>query len=172
MCLYIQKKENRQVHEAESVITVYKAVKVQDCLGYGVLLMSFFFNHIYHMGKSYKEQPDFTNKEQPDNMASYLVSGIVNRGFHSYTTYERALKEWENVECRSHWFNRIVILKCEIPAGAKYLVGKSLCAADDEEDNEICSDAIKVVAWCHPRIQREWCTEWDGKKYLEELKKH
>lgn len=171
MCLYIQKKEDRQVQKTKSTITVYKAVKVCDYQD-SALLMSFFFNHIYRMGETYKEHPDFVDKVQPDNMMSYLVSGVVNKGFHSYTTYERALKEWEHLENRPSWFGRIVILKCEIPARSKYLKGKSLCANQEEEDNEICSDRIKVIAWCHPRIQKEWCTEWDGKKYLEEMKKH
>ena len=65
-------------------------------------------------------------------------------GFHSYPRLKDA--EYERND-RAY----VVVVKCEIPAGARYRKGnRKHWIWGDDRYFEYCSDKIKVLAWKHP----------------------
>lgn len=108
---------------------------------------------IYTLGKEYhiREGENFP-EANPDGERM-----IVERGFHSYVNKEDTYyySAHENSFNSGNPFsprlaaNPLVIVMCEIPAGARYWVG------DEGGILGYCSERIKVVAW-----KRWYMDEW------------
>lgn len=67
----------------------------------------------------------------------------IQYGFHSYSR----LKDAEYMRNRRAY---VVVVKCEIPAGARYWKGNRERWPRDGNYFEYCSDKIRVLAWKHP----------------------
>lgn len=107
-----------------------------------------YFGFIYDMGKEYSVKPieDFAT-EKPEGRRSFSF-GV---GFHSYGRLKDAI---DNCQEGEPWGQ--VILRCEIPAGARYWRGNK--SRTDDNYIEYCSDRIKILAW------RSWNeTKWHKK---------
>lgn len=122
---------------ADKDITCYKLV---DMYSDRREFLSEFFNFEYKLGTEYKEK----------NFQERNHAGGIDRGFHSYSN----LKDVE-FELRYHRHRKRlipslnvciqgVVLKCVIPAGARYWFGRN---SADSRIAELCSDRIKIVAW-------------------------
>ena len=131
MCLHTKQ---RKPAVAKKVIICYKTVR---------RLSTGFFSEFYSF--RYKIGREYTVRKGklisfPDN-GSYLKNNIISYGFHSYARLKDAIND-------INYKNNEVVLKCEIPAGARYWTGNiDLFDKDDYNYKEYCSERIKVVAW-------------------------
>lgn len=117
MCLYAG---NNKMCIADKSITCYKVmIKYQNCPN----LYSYVYGYSYLSGKAYSE-PQFRER----------TSEFVRYGFHSYQKQNTA-------RLLSNNSSVLVIVKCEIPKGARYYISASTEAA------EYCSDKIRIIGW-------------------------
>lgn len=111
---------NSAVQIAEKDITVYKIVeKVGDTY------YSEYVGWKYLIGKAYKKNEDWPLDDvytMPMNLEHEYLHSIYD-GYHAYVDLEKA-KRWfgEEVGYATNG-DRLCIVECHIPAGAKYVVG-------------------------------------------------
>jgi hypothetical protein len=155
MCLNSKEKECKVAKEA---ITCYKVVmKVErDNMP---ALVSTIYDFLYKIGESYEigkgesfplKGHHYTAKGRKNEYFTKL-----NHGFHSYKRLKDAKGNCNYDPRPLDWRNFLgeVILKCEIPAGARYWTGNTRWY--DDEYAEYCSDQIRVVAW-KLRDEKNW----------------
>ena len=107
---------------ADKPITCYKVmIKYQS----GLILYSYVYGYSYLPGKAYAE-PQFRER----------TSEFVRYGFHSYQKQNTA-------RLLSNNSSVLVIVKCEIPKGARYYMS----ANTDAGEQEYCSDKIRIIGW-------------------------
>jgi hypothetical protein len=87
----------------------------------------YYSKFVYEVGKTYMEKK-FKNRPERDLLLG--VRRVVNHGFHTYKYHKDA---------RNNAYSWTVMLKCVIPAGARYFT--------NESRDQYCSDQIRVVAW-------------------------
>ena len=104
--------------------------------------MSMFINMWYKPGIVYTETNLLPANENP---RGYKVD--IFCGFHSY----KRQKDAEEVAKIGYWK---VIVKCEIPAGARYWTGNH--TRKDKDYLEYCSESIKITAYKLPGEDNEW----------------
>ena len=132
MCLLTDEKEART---AVWPIVCYKSV----CVNYRNLpeksddpvFSSMYHGFEYRLNETYAEE----------GFSPETKDGFVNHGFHSWRLESYAL-----LTCHFAIFHADVVLRCEIPAGARYYAGN---------DWDLCSDSIRVTAWKYP-LDKEW----------------
>lgn len=103
-----------------------------------------FFDFPYEIGVEYKAGNGFVTVNRDHALT-------VSEGFHSYARLKDAVEECPGCDeksmmtfgIRDYW--SLVILKCEIPEGARYWIGNK--SPDDKNYMEYCSDRIRVLAW-------------------------
>ena len=163
MCMYAPKDSMRT---SEGVITCFKKVWVSWDNG-KVRFTAWLHNFSYELGVTYslhdKPEPDplnsilFQNSPELEPLNRFLFPElscirdqqvILEEGFHSYVSEERANKSLPDGICQ-------VMLKCEIPAGTRYWSGDS--GALETVHQEYCSCMIKPVAWKF-RSDEDWRT--------------
>lgn len=140
---------------ADTPITCYKTTSIILQKPSHALMQRFrssFYGFEYELGVLYslKETDDFI-------LNNPLVGGMlyVNVGFHSFATLAQAkedcleydkeyIKSFLTLQYLPNSYTE-VILKCEIPEGAKYWTGNK--DIDHKNFMEYCSNKIKVVGW-------------------------
>lgn len=126
MCLH-----SKQAYYATAAkdITCYKVVRAGYLynMDHWKFPAMYFSNFVYEVGKTYEEKK-FKNRPERDPFMGARC--VVNKGFHTYKYYKDA---------RNNAYSWTVMLKCVIPAGARYFTGK--------DRDQYCSDQIRVVAW-------------------------
>lgn len=135
MCLTT---ESKRCTVANKPIPCYKVVwKKPSKDGEPPLFTSEYFGFVYETGEEYCVKPirDFVT-ERPEGRRSFSIGA----GFHSYARLKDAL---DNRQDGLPWGQ--VILRCEIPAGARYWRGNK--SHLDYRYVEYCSDRIRVVGW-------------------------
>ena len=105
----------------------------------------------YDLGKTYELDEDKAQMFDVKNSWQKMIS--ISYGFHSYV-------HWRSAEDEAIDSIDEIILKCEIPVGARYWKGEGPMIFDVEQ--EYCSDKIKVVAW-RRKTERKWKTVQRGK---------
>lgn len=162
MCLNSKDKECKV---AKETITCYKVVMKVERDGMPALV-STIYDFLYKIGESYEigEGEYFPLKGHP--CTNFGAKGkekgystTLNHGFHSYKRLKDA-KDSCTYNCAYaplplDWRNFLgeVILKCEIPKGARYWTGNQRWY--DDKYAEYCSDQIRVVAW-KLRDEKTW----------------
>jgi hypothetical protein len=106
--------------------------------------MSMFLSMKYEPGVKYTECAMITS-----NPYGAGEETEVSFGFHSYKRQSDA----EEVAIRTGCWK--VVVKCEIPAGARYWIGNRNLK-NDSGYAEYCSDAIVTVAYKLPGEDNEW----------------
>lgn len=125
MCLYTNQKTPAI---ADKSIICYKVVfrynYIKGIKGFAAEYCDF----VYHLHKIYIES-------RFPNISHHIldISRTVDYGFHSYCMLNTAIEYSKILRAVT------VILKCEIPTGARYYT--SVC------NDEFCSEKIKVLAW-------------------------
>lgn len=154
MCLITNEKHYKV---ADKPITCYKTVStsIQKLSTENTFVQRFrsaFYNFEYELGILYslKETDEFIL-----NNPTLCEMLHVNVGFHSFATLEQAKDdclEYDKEYIKrflTNWYLPTkyteVILKCEIPEGAKYWVGNKQAA--HKNFMEYCSNQIKVIGW-------------------------
>lgn len=151
MCLEVNK--GRKLHVATKPITCYKAVHLISPHVYESELHRF----KYELGKTYFLSIEDKHKSFGSAKAGKTI--YVHEGFHSFKRMEDAkilIKECYTTEYALS-DPKMVVIKCEIPEGAKYWVGNKgayygLMPSDNLDYNlnnyvEFCSEHIKIVAY-------------------------
>lgn len=105
--------------------------------------MSVFTNMKYIPGVKYDELEMITSNPNEDGEATE-----ISYGFHSYKRQSDA----EAAAMRMGYWK--VVVKCEIPAGARYWEGNHI--KKDSGYAEYCSDAIVTVAYKLPGRNNKW----------------
>lgn len=127
MCLYADEEIARR---SKNDIVCYKVVRHVRCDNRYVL-SSEYYGFKYNVGKSYLCY-DFSTEARPwrDN-----CNCVVEHGFHSYMTLDKALSHAESM------FNSstVVIMKCIIPKGTLMFSSAAY--------REYCSERIKVIGY-------------------------
>jgi len=129
MCFYLKKEKNKafeqHIETTQQDLVVYKIlVPLKRKWWYlNKIFVSFFYGFEYKKGKIY--QIDSFGVEAYSTMFYEIY-----QGFHSYNSYEIALRQPE-----FSGFHKSKIIKCIIPKGTKYL----------KNDTEIVSTAIKII---------------------------
>lgn len=150
MCLITKQ---RAPEVAEEAITCYKAVDVlsrkEDI---PEVFRSQYYLFCYELGKTY-ELDDWSKSISFDNDCIPLPdpSGniCVSRGFHSFGRQVDAIRDIFDK-------NYEVILKCEIPKGARYWTGNQDLHDTDPNYREYCSERIRVVGWKFAKAGAAW----------------
>lgn len=126
MCLY-----SRQAYYSTAAkdITCYKVVRAGYLydMDHWKFPAMYYSKFVYEVGKTYTEKK-FKNRPERDLLLG--VRRIVYHGFHTYKYHKDA---------RNNAYSWTVMLKCVIPAGARYFT--------NEDRDQYCSDQIRVVAW-------------------------
>lgn len=125
---------------ADKPITCYKVMRL---INYGSAMSasaykfrSEYRGYIYTLGEEYSlRYSEYFPEANPDGRRM-----IVEKGFHSYVIPEDAHHESMR-NTFGYDLNPMVMVKCEIPKGARYWTG------DEGGYAGYCSDCIKVVAW-------------------------
>lgn len=139
MCLYTKQ---HKPDVAKKTIICYKAVRYQKVKDAVTYFFSEFYGFCYEIGKEYivKKGKEISFPDDESYLPKEKNHSILY-GFHSYARLKDAIGtiDYSNYE---------VILKCEIPAGAKYWTGNiDMYEEGDRNYKEYCSERIKVVAW-------------------------
>lgn len=166
MCLFNQ---DGIKHTAKKPIICYKLVYVEEDTDSPNPLENVSFRSEirlfrYKLGKEYRLTAAERGKSfdrKLDNMESDDLCGrgwVIKSGFHSYKRFKDA--EYEAVLFKDRY---MVVLRCEIPAGARYWVGNTgteyaPCTDDPTRNNyaELCSEKIRVLAWKWGGKQHRW----------------
>lgn len=149
MCLY---SKSGRTYTATKPITCYKVVFIERGKGKKLKFTSEIQRFRYKIGSEYgldarSMERSFgpADKLEKDN---WTGETIVRYGFHSYKRLcdaERESAPWNMHDAV------YAILKCEIPAGARYWIGNKggahPSAPSPHKYAEYCSEKIKVVAW-------------------------
>lgn len=143
---------DRYPNVASSPVTCYKVMYIigeggmsnpAKVLGKLHYFMSMFLSMKYEPGVKYTECAMITsNPNRPGEKTD------VSFGFHSYKQQSDA----EETAIRSGYWK--VVVKCEIPVGARYWIGNR--TSNDNGYAEYCSDAIVTVAYKLPGEDNEW----------------
>lgn len=102
----------------------------------------YFNSTVCHM--KYELGGEYTEEKFMEALPSGWSGGYdIMYGFHSYSRLKDA-------ECARHYRAYVVIVKCEIPAGARYWKGnRKHWLRGDDKYFEYCSDKIKILEWRH-----------------------
>lgn len=159
MCLNSKDKEYKVAKEA---ITCYKVVMKVERDGMPALV-STIYDFLYKIGESYEINKSEYFPLKGRHFTKYGADGkkesgyftTLYHGFHSYKRLQDAKDNCAYDSCPLHWRNFLgeVMLKCEIPAGARYWIGNQRWS--DDNYAEYCSDQIRVVAW-KLRDEKTW----------------
>lgn len=130
MCLYTDEETARL---SENDIVCYKVVRHVHCDNRYVL-SSEYYGFKYNVGKSYLCY-DFRTGARHSIMWRDNCNCVVEHGFHSYITLDKALSHAESM------FNNstVVIMKCIIPKGTLMF--------SSADYSEYCSERIKVIGY-------------------------
>lgn len=155
MCM-ITDKERCTV--AEKPVTCYKAMHPIDCNGAmkasEYRFVSEFMVYDYTLGEEYSlekfEKFPEVNLELGMDLCKRRLR--VDKGFHSYAREEDAynhIRQENSSSLLRLGTNPLVLVMCEIPAGASYWEG------DEGGRPGYCSDRIKILAW-KPGYEKDW----------------
>lgn len=149
MCLLTNQAETLTATEAK---TCYKtAFLVPTGNGDEIFFKSTIEGFCYDLGKTYELDEDKAQVFDAKNPRREMIS--ISYGFHSFV-HLRSAKD-EAIDSIDE-----IILKCEIPVGARYWKGEGPMIFDVEQ--QYCSDKIKVVAW-RRKTEQKWKTVQRGK---------
>lgn len=130
MCLITQQ---NKPNVTDKDIVCYKLARKYRYASGKVSTVKFASQYIYFeyvLGVSYTEA----------SFQELLCGCSVDKGFHSY----KRLQDMEDARNMLVYPEGFAILKCVIPAGARYWEGVNYT---DRNRKEYCSDKIKIVAW-------------------------
>lgn len=149
MCMITDKTEYLVV--PDKPVTCYKAMRPID-YGSAVKASDYKFRSEY-MGYIYTLGEDYSLRGSADFPEANL-DGLrmrVDEGFHSYARLEDAYCYcvYENMSNQRLGIKPLVLVECEIPAGARYWVG------DEGGYSGYCSDRIRILAW-KPWHGKDW----------------
>lgn len=153
MCLYTQ---DTKPLRADRDITCYKIVNLHyDDAPNPEPFRSKFFNFRYGLGKTYKLNGRLGACISKRVTENGVLIFEVNKGFHSYKDYKHAIEEYRLSELVfSQFFSDKeyvhIMLECVIPKGSLYYKG---------EDNDLCSNALRVNRWGYCVREPEWSSE-------------
>lgn len=134
MCLHIDP-NNNTLHTADKDIVCYKVVLAKYGKHGTPAFISDYYDFIYTLGKEYAEERFQT--------APY-GNGTIALGFHSFNKLKNAVAEAEESNYD------YALLRCIIPAGARYWDGEDALGVAKER----CSEKIRVVGWKRLRATR------------------
>lgn len=138
MCLYTKSKTPKV---AKHDIVCYKIVRMfYNEINHAEPFRSMFYNHRYSVGTEYSA-PGILNTEKQDYLVwrtgrfIYEKMYRVERGFHSFSRYEKIGEACTGVYDKEH---EEFALKCIIPEGSLYVEGIY---------GDLCSERLKIVGW-------------------------
>lgn len=140
MCLYTKQ---HKPAVAKKTISCYKTVSCQKINGIVTFFFSEFYGFCYEIGEEYtlKKGKAISFPDDESYLPERGKNHSISYGFHSYARLKDAVDD-------INYNDYEVVLKCEIPAGAKYWTGNiDMFDEGDSNYKEYCSERIKVVAW-------------------------
>ena len=104
----------------------------------------------------------FFNDVPQVNESEYIWR--ADNGFHSYQDFGQAYDFMVKLK-KSDEFKGLTleVVRCEIPAGAKYIEGEHFCSKDIPDEFGYCSDCLEVIR----EMDNDWMT-WKPEKETEE----